>query len=147
MKTKDFCIYSFNNEDFTAIFIRKVGEYRGPALLIQDKIIKKFPRHSQFLRELFMTCRNFIYTPDTNSIFIEKEHSDVKTFLKKDPEDKSSFFEIKLTGVCEIDKKVLWTNQIINKEDVNNFYKNASTSLEITPELAKEIENLIDNQQ
>lgn len=138
---QDICGYYFNEVNDTHSFY-KGKEYIGDALIIQQKLLKKYPKHSGVIKEMFMHNQTFLLDNYNNYLFLPKNNYKL---IFEGVIDIENFNSIKLSGITDNDIKTLYINNYINEDSRNNFTISITESISLSPDGEKFIDNVAEN--
>lgn len=138
---QDICGYYFNEVNDTHSFY-KGKEYIGDALIIQQKLLKKYPKHSGVIKEMFMHNQTFLLDSYNNYLFLPKNNYKLSF---EGVIDIKNFNEIKLTGISLKDIEALYSNNYLNEDSRNNFTISITESISLSPDGEKFIDNVAEN--
>jgi len=138
---QDICGYYFNEVNDTHSFY-KGKEYIGDALIIQQKLLKKYPKHSGVIKEMFMHNQTFLLDSYNNYLFLPKNNYKL---IFEGVIDIENFNSIKLSGITDNDIKTLYINNYINEDSRNNFTISITESISLSPDGEKFIDNVAEN--
>jgi hypothetical protein len=127
---QDICGYYFNEVNDTHSFY-KGKEYIGDALIIQQKLLKKYPKHSGVIKEMFMHNQTFLLDNYNNYLFLPKNNYKL---IFEGVIDIENFNSIKLSGITDNDIKTLYINNYINEDSRNNFTISIAESISLSPD-------------
>jgi len=132
-------------EDFNTVHMfSEDRQITGRADVIQSKFLKKYPKHSTVIKELFMCNKNFVLNLKLNELLLIKE----KGFVDVQQLKLEDFYRVQLKGIGEIDKNNLYFMQYLLQDDRNSFVGDIVNNIELTDEMVEklnEIENSVDN--
>lgn len=108
--------YVYNEYSSSDVFIND-KHYRGQAPAVMHKLIKNYPKHAKVIRELVLCNRSFLIRKPNNLFLIKPD----KKFISFKDLKEDDFFEIKLTGVNDIDIRNLYFLNYLEEGDSNNL--------------------------
>lgn len=138
---QDICGYYFNEIDGAHSFIRGY-EYSGDSLIIQQKLLKKYPKHSGVIKEMFMHNQTFLLDSYNNYLFLPKNNYKLSF---EGVIDINNFNEIKLTGISLKDIEALYSNNYLNEDSRSNFALSMVKSISLTPEGEKMLDDFAES--
>ncbi len=138
MKSSVLCGYYFNEVDDThSLYNGK--EYVGNALIIQQKLLKKYPKHSSVIKEMFMHNQAFLLDSKNNYLYLPKNNYKL-TF--EGVIDAENFSIVKLTGIGLNDIKALYVHNYINQDTKNSFTLSITESISLSPDGEKLLDKI-----
>jgi len=138
MKSNVLCGYYFNGVDDThSLYNGK--EYIGGALIIQQKLLKKHPKHSSVIKEMFMHNQAFLLDSENNYLYLPKNNYKL-TF--EGVIDVENFNAVKLTGIGLNDIKALYAYNYINQDTKNSFAYSITESISLSPDGEKLLDEI-----
>lgn len=134
---QDICGYYFNEiNDAHSHYNR--NEYEGNALIIQQKLLKKYPKHSNVIKELFMHNQAFLLDSENNCLYLPNNYK----LSFKGVIDIKNFNIVNLTGIGLNDVKTLYALNYLSQDTKNDFALSVTESISLSPEGEKLIDSI-----
>lgn len=134
---QDICGYYFNEVNDTHSF-HGGKEYIGDALTIQQKLLKKYPKHSGVIKEMFMHNQTFLLDSHNNYLFLPKNNYKLSFEGVINIEN---FTNIELSGIADNDIKTLYIDNYLNEDSKNNFTISITESISLSSDGEKMLDD------
>ena len=137
---QDICGYYFNEFNDAHSYYNR-NEYEGNALIIQQKLLKKYPKHSSVIKELFMHNQAFLLDSKNNCLYLPNNYK----LSFKGVIDIKNFNIVNLTGIGLNDVKTLYLLNYLSQDTKNDFALSITESISLSPEGEKMLNDFAEN--